>query len=221
MKNLSKLVLFLLCITSAAFSADNISIGGRASGNFHTFWGSDVREDIYGFGFNLGGTILYEINPMIQINPELSFAFRTHFFSNSIDLGLASSSADYTITFLNIDIPILARLQVIKPVFFEIGPLVSLNLSASYSYEHKSSSTLTLSNDGDLEEANLLEFGLVFGVGKKLDVGNGLDVNFRFILGLTNNYDDSLDRIFGTSEFNTTRENKTMMFQIGASYWFL
>ena len=222
MKKLSKLVLLIACIASSAFSIENLSIGGRASGNFNLIWGENSRDGAYGFGFNLGGAALYEINSMIQINPELTFAYRNHSFSSEVDLSLVTSSADITITFLNIDIPILARLQVIQPVFFEIGPLVSLNLSSSYSYEQKSSSSLTFTNEGDIEEPSLIEFGLVFGVGKKLDIGTGLDVNFRFILGLTNTYKDSLDNnIYQVITGTTDRDNKSMMFQLGATYWFL
>ncbi len=221
MKKLSKLVLLIACIASSAFSIENLSIGGRGSGNFNLIWGENSRDGAYGFGFNVGGSVLYEINPMIQINPELTFAFRKHFFSHEINVILGSSSSDFAVTFLNLDIPILARLQVIQPVFFEIGPLLSFNLSASYFSEMKSSSSLTFTQEEDIDESSVFEFGLVFGVGKKLDIGTGLDVNFRFILGLTNTYEDNLNNIFGVELPSIDRDNKTMMFQLGATYWFL
>ena len=106
----------------------------------------------------------------------------------------------------------ISRMQVIQPVYFEIGPQLSLNLSATYLTKSEINSQ-TLESEGDIKDRSLAEFGLIFGVGKKFDIGTGLDVNFRFMLGLT--------KAFETSEYLTKISGKMMMFHLGTTYWFI
>lgn len=211
MKFLSKIILFSFFMTASSFAADGFSIGGRASLNYNMLWGEEALKENNGFGFNAGGALLYQINPMIAISPEITFAYRVNYF-NIFKSAFAASSSNVSFTFLNLDIPVLARMQVIQPVYFEIGPQLSLNLSATYLTKSKINSQ-TLENEGDIKDPSLAEFGLIFGVGKKLDIGTGLDVNFRFMLGLT--------KAFETSEYLTKISGKMMMFHLGATYWFI
>lgn len=211
MKFLSKIILFSFFMTASSFAADGFSIGGRASLNYNMLWGEEALKENNGFGFNAGGALLYQINPMIAISPEITFAYRVNYF-NIFKSAFATSSSNVSFTFLNLDIPVLARMQVIQPVYFEIGPQLSLNLSATYLTKSKINSQ-TLENEGDIKDPSLAEFGLIFGVGKKLDIGTGLDVNFRFMLGLT--------KAFETSEYLTKISGKMMMFHLGATYWFI
>lgn len=212
MKFLSKIILFSFFMTASSFAADGISIGGRASLNYNMLWGEEALKENNGFGFNAGGALLYQINPMIAINPEITFAYRTtsfDLFQNGFE---TSSTSNISLTFLNLDIPVLARIQVIQPMYFEIGPQLSLNLNATY-FTKLEKNGLTLESEGDLKDASLIEIGLVFGVGKKLDIGTGLDVNFRFMLGLTEAFEES-------TSF-TKISGKIMMFHLGATYWFI
>lgn len=212
MKSISKVILLALCFAAVSFAADNLSIGGRASFNYNMLWGENSPKSTNGLGFNVGGALLYEINPMISISPEITFAYRKTSFELSESDFETTSTDDLSFTFLNLDIPILARIQVIQPVYFEIGPQLSLNLSATY-FSELDKNGLTLESEGDLKDPSLTEISLIFGVGKKLDVGTGLDVNFRFMLGLTETFEESY--------FLKTVSGKMMMFHLGATYWFM
>lgn len=211
MKFLSKIILFSFFMTASSFAADGFSIGGRASLNYNMLWGEEALKENNGFGFNAGGSLLYQINPMIAISPEITFAYRVTYF-NIFKSAFAASPSNVSFTFLNLDIPVLARMQVIQPVYFEIGPQLSLNLSATYLTKSEINSQ-TLESEGDIKDPSLAEFGLIFGVGKKFDIGTGLDVNFRFMLGLT--------KAFETSEYLTKISGKMMMFHLGTTYWFI
>lgn len=212
MKSVSKIVLLSLCILSSSFAGEILSLGARASGNYNMLWGDNAPKDGRGWGYNAGGGLLLKVAPMLFINPEVTFAFRENTNSDTTDLLITEFELDKTQTFLNLDIPVLVRIQPANALYLEAGPQLSVNLKATYLTKGKVEG-VSAEKKGDIKDANLLEFGLVAGIGSRIAIGNGLDVGFRFMMGLTDITEEDKDSDKKTGNF--------MGFHLGATYWIL
>lgn len=122
-------------------------------------------------------------------------------------------------------------------LYVEAGPQIALILSGSwdvsssgsfydygwndydygwndYDYGYGASSAASNLLD-DMYKKNTFEFSLVFGLG--YDVSPNIDVGFRYILGLTNVFDD-VEPGFGLPAYEVDIQNYQMQFTV--TYWF-
>ena len=215
--NMKKIILLaaaVLMAASASFAQFNL--GGRAAINFGTIWGDDTSDIPWGFGFNAGLATKIGINDMFAVAPEVT-----------IDLRRASDAIISWSTWA-IDIPVLARINVMPTLFVEVGPQLSILLSSEEETDYLIGKETI--NYGDADMLNTIEFGVAAGAGYA--ISPNLDVNFRLFLGLTSILDDGeakveaegLAALADPEDLNMSMEVgtvKTLQFQVGVTYWFM
>ena len=108
MKKIILLAAAVLMAASASFAQFNL--GGRAAINFGTVWGDNTEDVPWGFGFNVGLATKIGINDMFAVAPEVTIDLRR------------SSDAVITWSTWAIDIPVLARINLMPALYLEVGP---------------------------------------------------------------------------------------------------
>ena len=209
-----KIILAALIVTSAAF-ADFFSVGARAAANFGTAWGSDADDAKWGVGFNAGVALKIDILPVITIIPGLEVDYRRIGEEKDFSDNLSEISWDNTYGLWYLDVPVLARVNLIPMVYLNAGVQFSFNLSANLDYETETSiangETEKESGDESFSKyINTMDVGLIVGAG--VSFMDKLDVDFRLVLGL-NSYTDK-------DEEGVKLNMKHMRMQAGIIYWF-
>lgn len=167
-------------------------VGGRAALTENDFWGYDkymeeAVEDFWGIGFNAGVAIQYPLSGSASVVSGLEFSMRR--INNEIE------GVELTIRMINLDIPVLLRYRLNPQLFAFAGPQISLNLSTNLNM-----SIGPLDSDVDIGDGvSTFEFAIVAGVG--YTIMPKLDVDFRFVLGLTNEVDNA-NKIMGATNYS-------------------
>lgn len=234
MKKIILLAAAVLMAASASFAQFNL--GGRAAINFGTVWGDNTEDVPWGFGFNAGLATKIGINDMFAVAPEVTIDLRR------------SSDAVITWSTWAIDIPVLARINLMPALYFEVGPQFAIILSSEAEMDYILGTTTI--NYGDADILNTFEIGLAAGAG--YSITPNLDVNFRLALGFTSILDDSKNDDFEEADMgaadadaddfaaafnsfddmmNSSLEDnsasaaggkvKNLQFQVGVTYWFM
>ena len=234
MKKIILLAAAVLMAASASFAQFNL--GGRAAINFGTVWGDNTEDVPWGFGFNAGLATKIGINDMFAVAPEVTIDLRR------------SSDAVITWSTWAIDIPVLARINLMPTLFVEVGPQIGIILSSEAEMDYILGTTTI--NYGDADILNTFEIGLAAGAG--YSITPNLDVNFRLALGFTSILDDSKNDDFEEADMeaadadaddfaaafnsfddmmNSSLEDnsasaaggkvKNLQFQVGVTYWFM
>lgn len=188
---------------ATGLSFAQINVGGRAALNFSTLYGDGADEiDVpWGLGFAAGIAGKISVNDMIAVVPEVEVDLRRQ------------SEDETTWSTWAIEIPILARINVMPQLFLEIGPQIGILLSSELERDYGAASeTLKLGSD-EIDALNTIEFAIDAGVG--YSVMPKLDLNFRFALGLTSIVDGK--KLFVEDDLAC----KHMQIQVGATYWFM
>ncbi|WP_163437963.1 porin family protein [Fibrobacter succinogenes] len=198
MKKLYLIVAAVLLATGLSFA--QVHVGGHAAASFSTAWGDETDDVPWGFGFNAGAAAKIGLNDMISVVPEAGIALRR------------SSDDDQTWSTWAIEIPVLARINVMPQLYLEVGPQIAFLLSSEMEYDYGYATETIKYGDSKIDALNTFEFGLDAGVG--YSVMQNLDVNFRFALGLTSILDSK--KLGAESDQSV----KNMQLQLGATYWF-
>lgn len=172
-------------------------------------------------GFNAGVAAKIALSEKASVIPEVTLDLRR---VGNDDVSYAAWA---------IDVPVLFHYTPVMNLYVEAGPQIALILSGSwdvsssgsfyddgddygwddYDYGYGASSAASNLLD-DMYKKNTFEFSLVFGLG--YDVSPNIDVGFRYILGLTNVFDDLDLGPLGSSEVDI--QNYQMQFTV--TYWF-
>lgn len=178
----------------------------------------DLLGNYWGVGVNAGFGGLFLFNPFVGVRADVGIAFRRGKGESDVTVKLfwddgsqqpekADLSIEYSEKQVNIDVPVLLRGIVPGTLYVEAGPMLSFNL-------YSKNKSIVEDEDGsetyrDTDGMNLFEFDLAFGIGTMRPMPRGnLDLNLRFVLGLTplSDADDS---------------PKTWQGQFNVTYWFL
>lgn len=171
-------LLILAFLACSLFSQGIVDKGIKAGINLANLTGDDVSDDAgMKFGIAAGGYLVYEINPMFALQPELLFTMKGTFVDGE--------GYEQTTNLNYIEIPVLAKLNIpmdgmMKPAVF-LGPAFGINMSATYDYESDYGD-----DDGDIDDIKSTDFGLVLGAGASF---GKISVDARYNMGLTNIYD--------------------------------
>ena len=196
-----KIILAAALAATASFA--QLSFGVHAGGDINNVWGDATENSESGIGFNFGGAVKFSL-------PLLPLTVEANVLADMRNYEIEYALADYSVTQWNIDIPVLARFSPLPIIFIEAGPQFSFNLS-QYA-EDSAGDEIKLFDD--VLPTNSFEFDLVFGVGT--GIIPFVDVDFRFVLGLSNIYQDVSVPLVGTEEVKISN----MQFVLGATYWF-
>ena len=198
------------------FGFDNIKHSSEYS---VTVDGSDdLLSNFWGVGFKAGFGGLFIASPYFGVRGNVELAFRQGSGESNLSVTVSRNDfenttknsdlkVEYSITQLNIDIPILARVSIPNAVYLEVGPMPSFNVYSKSKAEITDIyGTQTYEKSGDL---STVEFDIVSGIGFTRNIGKSiLDIDFRFVMGLT--------RISDAKD-----SPKTWQGQLNMTYWFL
>ena len=201
-----------------ATAAAQVNVGGRLAVTMSTFKGDQTDDFSLGLGFNAGVAAKYSFNQMFAAVPELGVDFRR--VTNS-------EADDFTFSAWFLQIPLMFRANLTPQFYAEAGPSIAFILSSEADYDEpeiaeelRAAAEEFLGNtinEFDMyKNTNTLEIGIAAGLG--YTVIPNLDVNFRFIMGFTNIFEDvDMGPLVGKKEIDVQH----MQFSLGATYWFL
>lgn len=201
-----------------ATAAAQVNVGGRLAVTMSTFKGDQTDDFSLGLGFNAGVAAKYSFNQMFAAVPELGVDFRR--VTNS-------EADDFTFSAWVLQIPLMFRANLTPQFYAEAGPSIAFILSSEADYDAPEIDDEKLAavqdyigsviNEFDMyKNTNTLEIGIAAGLG--YTVIPNLDVNFRFIMGFTNIFEDvDMGPLVGKKEIDVQH----MQFSLGATYWFL
>jgi hypothetical protein len=181
--------------------------------------GSDkLLNNFWGIGFKAGMSGMFIVSPFFSVRGDFGLAFRQGTGETNLSVILAPKNSEsakqksdlkieYSVTQLNIDMPVLARATIPNVLYFEAGPMLSFNV---YS-KSKVDVTDVYGTESYDENGNFsaVEFDLATGLGVMRNIGKSiLDFNLRFVIGFT--------RISDGED-----SPKTWQGQLNVTYWFL
>ena len=197
MKKLYLIVAAVLLATGLSFA--QVHVGGHAAVNYGTAWG-DAEDIPWGLGFNAGIAAKLGLNDMIAVVPEADVSLRR------------MSDDDQTWSTWAIEIPVLARINVMPQLYLEVGPQIAFLLSSELEQDFGFGSQTVDLGSSEIDALNTFEFAIDAGAG--FSVMPQLDVNFRFVLGMTSMIDS---KKLGSQDDEAA---KNLQLQVGATYWF-
>jgi hypothetical protein len=198
MKAISRVIAGALFATGLASA--QVQMGGRAAVNFSTLWGDGAseKEIPWSLGLTAGAAAKVAVNEKVNIVPELDVDWRRQ------------KNDEYTWNTWAIELPVLARYNVMPQMYFEAGPRFALLLSSEL--EQDLDNYVETTNFSKIDALNLFEFGIDVGIG--YSVTPVFDMSIRYGVGLTSIIDgkkfEAEDQAF-----------KNMQIQVGGTYWFM
>lgn len=130
----------------------------------------------------------------------------------------AYSNLELEISQWYFEIPLLFRIQTAPGLFFNLGPVLSINMSSEIS--------VSIVSEDVSEYTASAVFGLIAGLGYSVDLGNGqrVDIDFRFQMGLSSLISDEIEvSEEEEAKLDATKiiDPKDFNFGIGVAYWFM
>lgn len=180
-----------------------------AKGLLGNFWGVGVNA-------GLGGLLLF--NDYVGLRADAAFAYRQGSGKSDVTVRLywtdesresekSDMEIEYSVTQMNIDIPLALRFMVPGAVYVELGPQVSFNLSSTS--KSKVTDVYGSENYETKNDFKSFEFDALVGIGVMRYIGQSvLDFNLRFVLGLT-------------PVAEASDAPKTWQGQFSIAYWFI
>ena len=212
---LKKIILAAAVAVSAVFAQSPVNVGGRAAVDMGTFWGNDVADAKWGLGFNAGVAAKMDFLPIISVVSGLEVDLRRVSDERTITQRGTEIKEESSLSMWYLDIPVMARFNLIPMFHADFGFVVGLNLAAIKNIDRSATvlgRTVEESESVSVsEEVATFDAGLIAGLGVSVIPGK-LDVDFRILLGLTS---------FDKPEEGDAADVKHMRLQLGATYWFL
>ena len=177
------------------------------------------KEDWTNYSFDIGGIIKYRFNSLLTVTPEvnLGVGISTRDIAAGHDWYYRDYKVSETRAFVNINVPIMARLTPLPFLYLEAGARLNFNMTTTHTqeitdkdgnpYQYYDWNTRQYKNlQEDLEEWKVNSFipSLVAGIGASFKYKNrDFDVGIRFTWDLTGiEKDDKVDFLNGeTGEF--------------------
>ena len=181
---------------------------------------SDIDGVPTGIGFDAGLMFRIQMIPNLHFTPEVNFAY------SSTSHSYLDKDRHYIST--DIEIPLIIRGVVGDMFYVGAGPQINFNISNEADID-ATENQWGLTEDMENVESAKFSFGLTAGAG--INVVEGLFVDLRFYLGVTELFPDvkSLDEYEAGEKvqegdnfsFISMKGAKMMKFKVGMSYWFI
>ena len=209
MKKIMTFLMIISIVFIGTLSAQgNLGFGVKGGLNMAKFTGDDVDMEIpldigdinsdqgFIYGPIVGGFVTYNLNDKLAIQPEflytvkgVSYEFDGSFTEDDIAFSV-DGSTNFEMNWL--DIPLLVVFNLNDRIKIFAGPYLELFLNGKVKYDFTVSGTyadetysesVSDSEDIETEDINSPGFGLIFGGAFML--GNNLEAEARYALGLT------------------------------------
>lgn len=154
------------------------SFGVKGGVNFATVQGDDFDSPDSRTSFHVGALVEFPMSEMFSIQAEALYSGKGFDFDvEGPDGDKAELQLDY------IDVPILAKIYVIKGLSIEAGPQFSFLVNEEVDFNPNSGD-----GDLDLDEAETFDFGIAAGLTFQTEMG--LFATGRYTYGFTDVYKD-------------------------------
>jgi hypothetical protein len=181
---MKKVLFFAIAVMTFSFAnAQDVSYGLKAGLNYSnwSFSNEDMGDFDSRLSFHVGGVVELGLSEKFSVQPELLYSS----VGAQMDLSEASRAASdnfvYALDYLSI--PVMAKYYVAEGFSLEVGPQIGVLLSAKAKYDGESE---------DVKDSfKSTDFSAGIGAGYKME--NGLFINARYVLGLSNVLEDSGD----------------------------
>jgi len=213
------LAIFLTLVL--AFSATaQVNFGIKAGGNMAKLTGDgwDDVEDFVGVpvdnGFKMGFAFgLMAEFPMgesgFAIQPEVLYVMK----GSSADLSVEGYDITIDLKQDYVEIPVLFKYSIptegsVAPSFFA-GPVVAFNVASKIEWDGIPAEEAGEVPEGDVENNKSVDFGVTFGGGLGLAVGESgrLTFDLRYTLGMTEIFDDVAENDYEENKIYMTDDN--------------
>ena len=198
MKTISRMIAGARFATGLASA--QVQMGGHAAGNFSTLWGDGAseKEIPWSLGLTAGAAAKVAVNEKVSVVPELDVDWRRQ------------KDDEFTWNTWALELPVLARYNVLPQMYFEAGPRLALLLFSEM--EQDFDNHVETTDFSKIDALNRFEIGIDVGIG--FSVTPLLDMSIRYGVGLTSIIDgkkfEADDQAF-----------RNMQIQVGAIYWFM
>lgn len=213
-------------VNSSAPKGHDAGVGVRVAFGYASMFGFKETDDEFsdspsGFSVEGGLTARVEMVNNLYFVPEVNFNYISTSHSGDVD--------DRSYSSMNLDIPLMFRGVVAERFYVNAGPQLSLCLSSNVDAPVTMTDPIThkdITETIDDFEQTAFTFGLVAGAG--INIVEGLYIDFRFYMGLSELYPDAnyigdgytnMDEVKNLSYINMAGA-KNMVFKIGVGYWF-
>lgn len=189
---MKKLILGLAIFGGLNVAQAQIDLGVKGGLNFPTL--SNYNSSKFRVDYFLGGYANYKVTDQISFQPELLYSKQ----------GAGIKTNDNTkakVVTHNINIPLMARYEIMEGLNVEFGPQLGFLVSAKEKIDNGKTDIKTKLTD----DFKTFDFGLNLGAGYK--VTDEIEVNARITKGLTNINDNP-----------NLRNTSNTYFSIGVAY---
>jgi len=182
---MNKLILVSVFVIGSVFSmnaqADSgiAQVGLKGGANFATVMGDDFDSPDSRVGFYAGLMAEIPFSERFSVQPELLYS-QQGFKINESEWGDAKYRINY------IQIPILAKVYLVKGLNIQVGPQLGFNVHEDIHFDTDMGDGSIDTSDSDVKD---LDFGVAAGLGYKFD--NGFYLQARYNYGITKIIEDA------------------------------
>src|SRR5690554_2275250 len=178
MRKLMIAAIAVVGFSAAGLAQQQVKFGPKAGVNLANLSGMDDTD--MKIGFHVGAVAEIKFNDKFSLQPELLYSAQGTKIDMSMDIPMIGKLEFESKTNLDyINIPIMAKYYFVEGFSVEVGPQVSFLIKAEEKAKSDGESETLDIKDG----LNSIDFGLGFGLA--YDLPQGLFINARYNLGLT------------------------------------
>ena len=173
----------IITMVSMNMNAQGLQFGVRGGLNLSTESKTEVtRNPKFKTGLHIGGVVNYAFNDRFELEGDLLYSMQGFkdkvYFTDSEQI---MANKDYLATSHYLNLPIAAKINIVKGIYIECGPQFGFLLSKNDKVEG-----LDSPDNFTSENTKKFDFGLLGGLGYKFE--NGVFIDARYIHGFTDTH---------------------------------
>ena len=180
---------------------------------------SDISGSPSGIGFEAGLMVRFQMIPNLFFAPEVNVAY--------ISTNHEYMGSERKYNSVDLEIPLLMRGIVADRFYVTGGPQVVFSMSSKAEIEPLKVTSVGITKESE-EKIDQASFGFGIAAGAGFNIYEGLFIDLRYYMGLTELYpdvksmDDFNDGDVAEGDFYMINMSgaRMMKFKVGISYWF-
>ncbi|WP_405339293.1 outer membrane beta-barrel protein [Fibrobacter sp.] len=181
---------------------------------------SDISGSPSGIGFEAGLMVRFQMIPNLYFAPEVNVAY--------ISTNHEYMGSERKYNSVDLEIPLLMRGIVADRFYVTGGPQVVFSMSSKAEIEPLKVTSVGITKESE-EKIDQASFGFGIAAGAGFNIYEGLFIDLRYYMGLTELYpdvksmDDFNDGDVAEGDFYMINMSgaRMMKFKVGISYWFM
>ena len=181
---------------------------------------SDISGNPSGIGFEAGLMVRFQMIPNLFFAPEVNVAY--------ISTNHEYMKSERKYNSVDLEIPLLMRGIIADRFYITGGPQVVFSMSSKAEIEPLKNTSLNITAESE-EKIDQASFGFGIAAGAGINIVEGLFIDLRYYMGLTELYPDVKsmedfeegDVADGDFYMINMSGARMMKFKVGISYWFM